>query len=188
MMNDPFQFGLDVVLGGENLYLLLFIIVLLSSYKLQDFKDVFILLTLLSVGFFVLLVTPQLYEFIQRYVYKDIGSFFKIIIPIIILSTSLYNVFVSYQKRKLWVYSIIAVLIGVILSYYNYDSIDSFDPVLKLFVAIGIEVGLLIVSVILLVLNFVLKKIPGINQRYWTHYLNYLGIIISGYFIWNQLF
>lgn len=179
--------GIQHILDIQGYDHLLFLMVLISPYRFAHFKKILWLATAFTLGHSVTLAVSSLELFYIP------GHLVELLIPITILLTAIYNVFVPWRKKQNnWTAYLMVILFGFIhgMGFSSYFKMiarkDDFLMNLLGF-NLGIELGQIIIILGILTLNVIFKKIPGVTQRYWTYYLNYIGVILSGWMIWERL-
>ena len=184
---DLIKQGIQHILDLEGYDHLLFLMVLISPYHFRHFKKIVLLVTAFTIGHSVTLSVSSLELFYIP------GHLIELLIPITILLTAIYNVFIPRRRKQSTIPTYILVLVfgfihGMGFSSYFKMIAQKEDFFVNLFgFNIGIELGQIFIIIAILIVNVVLKKIPGVTQRYWTYYVNYLGIVLSGWMIWGRL-
>ena len=186
-MNEIVMQGILHILDLKGYDHLLFLLVLVAPYQFKDFKKILMLVTAFTVGHSITLAVSSLNLFYIS------GDLIEIFIPVTILLTAIFNVFIpSKNKQNNSLVYLLVLFFGFIhgMGFSSYFKIiahkDNFLSNLLQF-NVGIELGQIMIILILLILNAVAKKIPGVSQRYWSHYLNYIGIVLSLWMIWDRL-
>jgi len=166
-----FNIGLHHVLDIHAYDHVLFLLVLTVPYTFKDWKNILLLVTLFTIGHTTALVLS---------VYGVItvnSAAVEFLIPITILATALYNLFISAKKSSGSTINFIAfttLFFGIIhgLGFSNYFKIiiDKQDtkllPLLEF--ALGIEGAQLIVVLVSLLLGFALQRFAGLQKRDWV--------------------
>ncbi len=179
--------GIGHILDIQGYDHLLFLMVLISPYQFKHFKKILLLATAFTLGHSVTLAVSSLNLFYIP------GHIIEVLIPVTIMLTALYNVFIpSRKKQKPWITYLIVIGFGFIhgMGFSSYFKMiarkDDFLMNLLGF-NVGIELGQILIILAILTLNILAKKIPGVTQWYWKYYMNYLGIILSGWMIWERI-
>ena len=164
-----FKLGLHHVLDWQAYDHILFLIVLVAAYNFSNWKRIFILVSLFTIGHTLSLI------FASYNVISVSTIWIEFLIPITILLAALYNIFKSGKKKrkeKLIILNIITVFFGLIhgFGFASYFKIVNDDgaiiPLLEF--ALGIEVAQIIVVFIVLILTFVFQDILRIKNKKWV--------------------
>ncbi len=165
-----FKIGLEHVLDYQAYDHVLFLIVLTVPYVFKDWKRVFLLVTLFTLGHTVSLLLAT-YGVVR--VNRAIIEF---LIPVTIFVTALYNVFTAGKgayKDKLGVLLITALFFGLIhglgfSSFFIQLTAHLSSRLLPLAeFALGIEAAQLIIVLIVLILGFLGQTIFRFSKRDW---------------------
>jgi uncharacterized membrane protein YfcA len=164
-----FKLGLHHVLDWQAYDHILFLIVLVAAYNFSNWKRIFILVSLFTIGHTLSLI-------LASYNVISVSTIWiEFLIPITILLAALYNIFKSGKKKrkeKLIILNIITVFFGLIhgFGFASYFKIVNDDgaiiPLLEF--ALGIEVAQIIVVFIVLILTFVFQDILRIKNKKWV--------------------
>ena len=167
-----FKLGLHHVLDINGYDHVLFLIALMVPYAFKDWKRVLLLVTLFTVGhtlslilsvFGVVYINPTLVEFL---------------IPITILVTAVFHLFIAGKSSKNESISFVAIVtlfFGIIhgLGFSSYfksilpgDAADKLLPLLEF--ALGIEAAQLIVVFIVLILSYIVQTFFRFSKRDWA--------------------
>lgn len=176
-----FKLGLDHVLDWKAYDHVLFLIVLTIFYGFKDWKKVLGLVTFFTLGH---TLTLALSAYNLLYIEMDLIEF---LIPLTILFTALFNIiFVNKSSNYLNIIFLLAFLFGLIhgLGFSSYFKIlvDDFEN--KLFplieFAIGIEIAQIIITVFILILNYLILNILKKQKRDWIIVVSSIvtGIVI----------
>lgn len=166
-----FNIGLHHVLDIHAYDHVLFLLVLTVPYTFKDWKNILLLVTLFTIGHTTALVLSVYGVIIVN------SAAIEFLIPITILATALYNLFISAKKSSGSTINFIAfttLFFGIIhgLGFSNYFKIiiDKQDtkllPLLEF--ALGIEGAQLIVVLVSLLLGFALQRFAGLQKRDWV--------------------
>jgi hypothetical protein len=186
MMNDfwiYFKLGLNHVLDLNGYDHVLFLIVLTVAYTFKDWKRVFSLVTVFTIGHTISL-TLSTYGVISVK-----ANLAELLVYITILATALFNIFTAGKnnnKTKIVLLLIVALFFGLIhgLAFSNYfkeitTGLESkLLPMLEF--ALGVEAGQIIVVLVVLVLSFIFQTIFRFSKRDWVMVVSsiVLGIAI----------
>jgi hypothetical protein len=186
MMNDfliYFKLGLNHVLDLNGYDHVLFLIVLTVAYTFNEWKRVFWLVTVFTIGHTLSLLLST-YGIIA--VKADLA---ELLVYITILATALFNIFTAGKnsnKTKLVLLLIAALFFGLIhgLAFSNYfrtitSGVESkLLPMLEF--ALGVEVAQIIVVLVMLTLSFIFQTIFRFSKRDWIMVVSaiVLGIAI----------
>ena len=167
-----FNIGLRHVLDIHAYDHVLFLTVLVVPYLFKDWKNILLLVTIFTLGHTTALVLS---------VYGVITvntAAVEFLIPITILVTALYNLFVSARKSvktaNINFIAFTTLFFGIIhgLGFSNYFKIlidknanSKLLPLLEF--ALGIEGAQLIVVLVVLILSFILQRFAGLQKREW---------------------
>ena len=190
-----FEMGLRHVLDINAYDHVLFLIGLTVPYSFNEWKKLFILITLFTIGHTVALV---LSVFNILYIRENIVEF---VIPITILIVALYNLFTAGKNNKTESISIIAIItlfFGIIhgLGFSNYfktilpgNATDKLLPLSEF--ALGIEAAQIIVVFIVLILSYIVQTVFRFTKRDWTLVMSafILGVVVPMIIhspIWNR--
>ncbi|EDP97102.1 HupE/UreJ family protein [Kordia algicida OT-1] len=178
-----FKLGLNHVLDLNGYDHILFLIVLTVAYTFKDWKRVFWLVTIFTVGHTISL-TLSTYGVISVK-----ANLAELLVYITILATALFNIFTAgknINKTKLVILLVAALFFGLIhgLAFSNYfkqitSGLDSkLLPMLEF--ALGVEAGQIIVVLVMLVLSFVFQTVFRFSKRDWVMVISaiVLGIAI----------
>ncbi len=178
-----FKIGLEHVLDWKAYDHILFLIVLTVPYLFKDWKRVFLLVTLFTVGHTLSLIL-SVYGVVR--VNTGIVEF---LIPITILVAALYNVFTAgkgAQKDKLGILLITALFFGLVhglgfSTFFKQLTAHLASRLLPLAeFALGIEAAQLIIVLIVLILSFIFQTVFRFSRRDWVMVISavVLGMII----------
>ncbi|MXN91230.1 HupE/UreJ family protein [Flavobacterium sp. Sd200] len=174
-MNDfwlYFNIGLHHVLDINAYDHVLFLLVLTVPYAFKDWKNILLLVTLFTIGHTTSLI-------LSVYGVLTVNSAaVEFLIPITILATALYNIFISAKKSAnnsaLNFVALTTLVFGIVhgLGFSNYFKIiiakhdAKLLPLLEF--ALGIEAAQLIVVIISLLAGFALQRFAGLQKRDWV--------------------
>ena len=175
------KLGLTHVLDWQAYDHILFLIVLVAAYNFSNWKRIFMLVSLFTVGHTVSLL-------LANYNVISVSSkWIEFLIPITILITALYNIFNSRTrilKNKQGLFYSITIFFGLIHGFgfaTYYKMINVGDAILPLFeFALGVELAQIVVVLLVLVLSFIFQTIFRINRRDWVLVISsiVIGIVI----------
>jgi hypothetical protein len=178
-----FKLGLNHVLDWNGYDHLLFLIVLTVAYTFKDWKRVFWLVTVFTIGHTISLT-------LATYGAVSFGvKAIELLVYITIVITALYNIFTAGKnnnKTKIVLLLIAALFFGLIhgLAFSNYfkqitTGLESkLLPMLEF--ALGVEAGQIIVVLVVLVISFIFQTVFRFNKRDWIMVISaiVLGIAI----------
>lgn len=190
-----FKLGLNHVLDIHAYDHVMFLIALMVPYAFKDWKRVFLLVSLFTVGhtlslllsvYGVIYINPTLVEFL---------------IPITILATAIFHLFTagkSSKKESISFVAVVTVFFGVIhgLGFSNYfkailpgKASDKLLPLLEF--ALGIEASQIIVVFLVLVFGYVVQTFFRFSKRDWALVMSafIIGVVLPMLIeseIWNR--
>ena len=167
--------GLDHILDINGYDHILFLVALCAIYKIQQWKNILVLVTAFTIGHSVTLILASLDIFTIP------SSIIKFLIPATIFITSLHNVIKSEAEQitsKMRRNYVMALFFGFIhgMDFSNYfkallmDSSDIFIPLLGF--NLGIELGQLLVVFFIVAIAFVFLNIIGVKHREWNVFIS----------------
>jgi hypothetical protein len=167
-----FNIGLRHVLDINGYDHVLFLIALTVPYLFKDWKNILMLVTLFTVGHTLSLIL-SVYG-----VVKVNAAAVEFLIPVTILATAFYNLFVSAKKvqkpANMNFLALTTLFFGIIhgLGFSNYFKIvlnknteDKLLPLLEF--ALGIESAQVIIVLVVLILSFVVQGFFRFPKRDW---------------------
>jgi len=164
------QYGINHVLDINAYDHVLFLTVLTVPYMFKDWKRVFLLVTMFTVGHTISLV-------LATYgVVKVSANIIEFLIPVTILIVALFNVFTSgkgAQKEKVGVLFISTLFFGLVhgLGFAREFKLliggDDNKLVTLLEFALGIEIAQIIVVFIILFLGYLFQTVFRFSKRDW---------------------
>lgn len=186
-----FLMGFDHILSLDGLDHILFILTLCAAYRVDQLKNILILVTAFTVGHSLTLILAG-FELISVDAY-----WIELLIPITIMMTSLYNISVSqkdgYRRNKISINYGLAAFFGLIhgLGFSNsfkelMMGIQEFAVPLVSF-NIGIELGQIIIVLILMVILFLFERLFAIKHHSWNLYLSGAGAGVAVLFIIERI-
>lgn len=168
-----FNLGWEHIISWDALDHILFIAALAAIYSLRDWKQVLILVTAFTIGHSLTLALSVLdiVRFPDRVV--------EILIPLTIVITCIVNLFQKdFTKRTLRVNYFLALFFGLIHGMGFANTIRMMlardqSIAMGLFgFNVGLEVGQIVVVALLLLISFIILKIPGVKRREWVIFLS----------------
>lgn len=163
------KLGLTHVLDWQAYDHILFLIVLVAAYNFGNWKRIFILVSLFTIGHTLSLL-------LANYNIINVSStWIEFLIPVTILIAAIYNLFTSGKSRHpetLGLFYIITIFFGLIhgfgfASYYKMINSDNeLLPLLEF--ALGVEIAQLIVVIVVLVVSFIFQNILQFSKRDWV--------------------
>lgn len=164
------QYGINHVLYSKAYDHILFLIVLTIPYLFKDWKRVLFLVTIFVVGHSVSLA------FATYGVISVSNKWIEFLIPLTILIVALFNVFTAGKKnqnKKIGLVFFITLFFGLI---HGFGFVKMFESTISLSenkilplleIALGIEIGQLIVVFIILFLGFLCETLFRFSRRDW---------------------
>lgn len=178
-----FKLGLTHVLDLNAYDHILFLVVLTIPYTFKDWKRVFWLVTIFTLGHTVSLI-------LSTYgVVRVSSAFIEFLIPVTILIAAVFNVFTAGKSAKKESYGLIffvTLFFGLIhgLGFSNYFKTVIADEANKLLplaeFALGIEAAQVVVVLLVLILGFIFQSVFRFNKRDWVLVISsvVVGIVI----------
>lgn len=167
-----FTIGLKHVLDITAYDHVLFLMALVIPYAFKDWKNVFVLVTLFTIGHTLALLL-SVYGVVQIQ-----AILIEFLIPITILVTATFHLFTagkSAKKDNITFEAIVTLFFGIIhgLGFSNYfktilpgDASDKLLPLLEF--ALGIEAAQIIVVIAVLILSYVVQNFFRYSKRDWA--------------------
>ncbi|MBC8754241.1 HupE/UreJ family protein [Kordia sp. YSTF-M3] len=178
-----FKLGLNHVLDLSDYDHMLFLLVLTVAYTFKDWKRVFWLVTVFTIGHTIslILATYGAVSFSENAI--------RLLIYITIVITALYNIFTAGKtsnKTKIVLLLVAALFFGLIhglgfASHFKFIT-SGFEskllPMLEF--ALGVEAAQIIIVLVVLVVSFIFQTIFRFNKRDWIMVISaiVLGIAI----------
>lgn len=190
-----FQIGLKHVLDINAYDHVLFLIALTVPYLFKDWKRIFILVSIFTIGHTLALIL-SVYGIITIKV-----NLVEFLIPITILITAIYHLFTAGKTSKndsINLVFFITLFFGIIhgLGFSNYfKTILGGSPTSKLIplgeFALGIEAAQLIVVFVVLVISYIVQTVFRFSKRDWALVMSafIIGVVIPMIIespIWNR--
>ncbi len=160
------KLGLTHVLDWQAYDHILFLIVLVTAYNFSNWKRIFILVSLFTIGHTVslLLVNYSVVTISSKWV--------EFLIPVTILVAASYNLLTSgknNRSEKVGLFYVITIFFGLVHGFgfaTYYKMINGGNGILPLLeFAIGIELAQIIVVTIVLIFNFIFQSILRFNKK-----------------------
>jgi hypothetical protein len=167
-----FKLGLEHVLDIHAYDHVMFLIALMVPYAFKDWKRVFLLVSLFTIGHSMSLILS-----IFGTVYIA-SKYVEFLIPVTILITAIFHLFTagkSSKKESISFIAIITLFFGVVhgLGFSNYfnsilpgSAADKMLPLLEF--ALGIEAAQIIVVFIVLIIAYVVQTFFRFSKRDWA--------------------
>jgi HupE / UreJ protein len=190
-----FQIGLKHVLDIHAYDHVLFLIALTVPFSFNDWKRIFLLVSLFTIGHTTALLL-SVYDIVAIKV-----NVVELLIPITILITSLYTLFTagkSNKKDSINIVFFITLFFGIIhgLGFSNYfktilgGSANSKLIPLSEF-ALGIESAQIVVVFVVLILSYIVQTFFRFSKRDWTLVMSafIIGVVLPMIIeseIWNR--
>ena len=175
------KLGLTHVLDWQAYDHILFLIVLVAAYNFSNWKRIFILVSLFTIGHTASLL-------LANYSVVTVSSkWIEFLIPVTILVAAVYNLFTSgkiNRSGKVGLFYVITVFFGLIHGFgfaTYYKMITGGNDILPLFeFALGIEFAQLIIVAIVLISSFIFQSIFRFNKRDWVLVVSsiVIGVVI----------
>jgi len=177
------EYGINHVLDIKAYDHVLFLIVLTVPYMFKDWKRVFLLVSMFTLGHTLSLLLAA-YN-----VVRINGQIVEFLIPITILIVALFNVFTSgkgAQKEKIGVMFLSTLFFGLIhgLGFAREFRIllgkSESKLILLLEFALGIEIAQIIIVFIVLFLGYIVQTIFRFSKRDWVMVISAIvvGLVI----------
>ena len=175
------KLGLTHVLDWQAYDHILFLIVLVAAYNFSNWKRIFILVSLFTIGHTASLL-------LANYSVVTVSSkWIEFLIPVTILVAAVYNLFTSgkiNRSEKVGLFYVITVFFGLIHGFgfaTYYKMITGGNEILPLLeFALGIEFAQLIIVAIVLISSFIFQSIFRFNKRDWVLVVSsiVIGVVI----------
>ena len=175
------KLGLTHVLDWQAYDHIVFLIVLIAAYNFSNWKRIFILVSLFTIGHTASLL-------LANYSVVTVSSkWIEFLIPVTILVAAMYNLFTSgkiNRSEKVGLFYVITVFFGLIHGFgfaTYYKMITGGNDILPLFeFALGIEFAQLIIVTIVLISSFIFQSIFRFNKRDWVLVVSsiVIGVVI----------
>jgi len=174
------KLGLYHVLDWKAYDHILFLIVLVAAYHFSNWKRIFILVTLFTLGHTVSLL-------LANYNVVTVSSkWIEFLIPVTILFAALYNLFTSgkgSRNDKIGMFYFITVFFGLIhgfgfASFFVRLGEREILPLLEF--ALGVEMAQIVIVLIVLIVSFIAQTIFRFNKRDWVMVVSsiVIGVVI----------
>jgi hypothetical protein len=190
-----FKLGLDHVLDIHAYDHVMFLIALMVPYAFKDWKRIFLLVSLFTIGHSLSLILS---------VFGAVSissSYVEFLIPITILITAIFNLFTAGKSSKNESISFIAIVtlfFGIVhglgfSGYFNSilpgSAADKMLPLLEF--ALGIEASQIIVVFIVLILAYIVQTFFRFSKRDWALVMSafIIGVVLPMLIeneIWNR--
>ena len=175
------KLGLTHVLDWQAYDHILFLIVLVAAYNFSNWKRIFILVSLFTLGHTVslLLVNYSVVAISSKWV--------EFLIPVTILVAAFYNLLTSgknNRSEKVGLFYVITIFFGLVHGFgfaTYYKMIAGGNEILPLLeFALGIELAQIIVVTIVLIFSFIFQSIFRFNKRDWLLVVSsiVIGVVI----------
>ncbi|HLW32018.1 MAG TPA: HupE/UreJ family protein [Aequorivita sp.] len=176
-----FNHGLYHVLDWSSYDIILFLVVLCAAYTFSSWKRLLLLVTLFTIAHTIALLLAS------YHVVSVSPRVIAFLIPITILVTALFNLFTAGKEKKIekmGVFYMLTAFFGLLHGlgcapfFMGLFGNNKFLPLME--VALGIEVGQLIVVIVFLIIAFIFQTIFRFNKRDWVLVISALviGMII----------
>tara|TARA_B110000046_G_scaffold164445_1_gene180021 strand:+ start:164 stop:742 length:579 start_codon:yes stop_codon:yes gene_type:complete len=175
------KLGLTHVLDWQAYDHIVFLIVLVAAYNFSNWKRIFILVSLFTIGHTASLL-------LANYSVVTVSSkWIEFLIPVTILVAAVYNLFTSgkiNRSEKVGLFYVITVFFGLIHGFgfaTYYKMITGGNEILPLLeFALGIEFAQLIIVAIVLISSFIFQSIFRFNKRDWVLVVSsiVIGVVI----------
>ena len=190
-----FKLGLEHVLDIHAYDHVMFLIALMVPYAFKDWKRVFLLVSLFTIGHTMSLI---LSIFGTDYI---AAKYVEFLIPITILITAIFHLFTagkSSKKESISFIAIITLFFGVVhgLGFSNYfnsilpgSAADKLLPLLEF--ALGIEAAQIIVVFMVLIIAYIAQTFFRFSKRDWALVMSafIIGVVLPMLIeneIWNR--
>lgn len=189
-----FKVGLNHVLDIHAYDHVLFLIALMVPYAFKDWKRIFVLVSLFTIGHTLSLMLSVFGIVAVK------ASLIEFLIPISILVTAVFHLFTAGKSSKnesITFVAIITLFFGIIhgLGFSNYfktilpgNATDKLLPLLEF--ALGIEAAQIIVVLVVLIIAYIVQTFFRFSKRDWALVMSafIIGVVlpmIIGNEIWN---
>lgn len=190
-----FTIGLKHVLDINAYDHVLFLIALMVPYAFKDWKNVFVLVSLFTLGHTLALLL-SVYGIVQIK-----ASLVEFLIPITILITAVFHLFTAGKSSKnesITFVAIVTLFFGIIhgLGFSNYfktilpgKTSDKLLPLLEF--ALGIEAAQIIVVLVVLIISYIVQTFFRFSKRDWALVMSafIIGVVLPMIIeseIWNR--
>ena len=187
--------GLKHVLDINAYDHVLFLIALMVPYAFKDWKNVFVLVSLFTLGHTLALLL-SVYGVVQIQ-----ASLVEFLIPITILITAVFHLFTAGKSSKnesITFVAIVTLFFGIIhgLGFSNYfktilpgAASDKLLPLLEF--ALGIEAAQMIVVLVVLIISYIVQTFFRFSKRDWALVMSafIIGVVLPMIIeseIWNR--
>lgn len=177
-----FKEGLFHVLDWKAYDHILFLIVLTVPYLISNWKKLFTLVTIFTIGH-TLTLAMSAYGVIRVN-----SSLVEVLIPVTILITALYNIFTAGKKNrnlKLGIHLFAALFFGLIhglgfSTYFKMMTASSDSKLLPLLeYTLGIESAQIIIVLVVLIVSFIGQSIFRFSLRDWVMVISSIVIGVA---------
>ena len=190
-----FNIGLKHVLDFNAYDHVLFLIALMVPYAFKDWRNIFVLVSLFTLGHTLSLLL-SVYGIVQIQ-----AILVEFLIPITILITAIFHLFTagkSSKNQNIKFVAIVNLFFGIIngLGFSNYFKTilpgNASDKLLPLFeFALGIEVAQIIVVLVVLIISYVVQTFFRFSKRDWALVMSsfIIGVVLPMIIeseIWNR--
>jgi hypothetical protein len=178
-----FKEGLFHVLDWQAYDHILFLVVLTVPYLFSNWKRLFTLVTVFTIGHTIALALSS-YGIVAVK-----SSWIELLIPVTILITALFNVFTagkSARKEKVGIYLIVTLFFGLIhgLGFSTYfkmmtaNTSSKFMPLMEY--TLGIEVAQIAIVLLVLIVSFLGQSVLRFSLRDWVMVISavVIGMVI----------
>jgi hypothetical protein len=182
-MNDFMFFlreGWDHIISLDAMDHILFIMVLAVVYTIREWKKVLVLITAFTIGHAITLVLSVLN------IIRFSDAWVEFLIPCTILVTATVNLFQKdFSQKSLRINYFLALFFGLIhgMGYANairFSLAKDQGFGISLFsFNLGLEIGQIFVVLLLLLLTYLITKIPWISRRNWVIAISALVFVVS---------
>jgi HupE / UreJ protein len=182
-MNDFMFFlreGWDHIISLDAMDHILFIMALAVVYTLGEWKKVLILVTAFTIGHAITLVLSVLN------IIRFSDAWVEFMIPCTILVTATVNLFQKdFSQKSLRINYFLALFFGLIhgMGYANairFSLAKGQGFGISLFsFNLGLEIGQIFVVLLLLLITYLITKIPWISRRNWVIAISALVFVVS---------
>ena len=187
MFTDYLKLGMDHILDLNGYDHILFVAVLCAGYELKQWKHVLILVTAFTIGHSLTLALSSM----------DLVSFspslIERLIPITIILTGIFNVFIAYKNKdvnqNLTINYLLALGFGLIhglgFSLYFKAILGSEDSILMPLFAfnVGVELGQLLIVGFIMLLSYIFIEKLKLPQQKWTVVISLPSIMVAIYLL-----
>jgi len=173
-----FETGWHHIISWDALDHILFIIALAAIYRVQNWKQVLVLVTAFTIGHSLTLALSvyDIIRFSEKWV--------EFLIPCTIIATAIFNFFVKeYEPKSLRVNYFLALFFGLIHGMGFANTIrfmlakNQSIAVPLISFNVGLEAGQIVVVTFILFISYILVNKLNLNRKWWVWSLSVIAIL-----------